>query len=129
MIEETARYASERGRKKVGVMATDGTVKGGMYKKALEKYGIEVVYPSEERQKDVMSLIYEQIKRGEKGDRHQFMNVVHELRGQGCDAVILACTELSVLNVNYSLNPDFYIDAMNVVAKACIERCGGVYCE
>ena len=45
MIEETARYASERGRKKVGVMATDGTVKGGMYKKALEKYGIEVVYP------------------------------------------------------------------------------------
>ena len=129
MIEETARYASERGRKKVGVMATDGTVKGGMYKKALEKYGIEVVYPSEERQKDVMSLIYEQIKRGEKGDRHQFMNVVHELRGQGCDAVILACTELSVLNVNYSLNPDFYIDAMNVVAKACIEKCGGVYCE
>ena len=129
MIEETAHYASERGRKKVGVMATDGTVKGGMYKKALEKYGIEVVYPSEERQKDVMSLIYEQIKRGEKGDRHQFMNVVHELRGQGCDAVILACTELSVLNVNYSLNPDFYIDAMNVVAKACIEKCGGVYCE
>ena len=35
-----------------------------MYKKALEKYGIEVVYPSGERQKDVMSLIYEQIKRG-----------------------------------------------------------------
>ena len=35
----------------------------------------------------------------------------------------------NVLNVNYSLNPDFYIDAMNVVAKACIEKCGGVYCE
>ena len=44
------------------------------------------------------------------------------MRAQGCDAVILACTELSVLNVNYSLNPDFYIDAMNVVAKACIEN-------
>ena len=106
-----------------------GTVQGGMYKKAMEAQGIEVVYPSKERQEDVMSLIYEQIKRGEKGDRHQFMNVVHELRAQGCDAVILACTELSVLNVNYSLNPDFYIDAMNVVAKACIEKCGGVYCE
>ena len=129
MIEETARYAAERGRKKVGIMATDGTVQGGMYKKAMEARGIEVVYPSKERQEDVMSLIYEQIKRGEKGDRHQFMNVVHELRAQGCDAVILACTELSVLNVNYSLNPDFYIDAMNVVAKACIEKCGGVYCE
>ena len=129
MIEETARYAAVRGRKKVGVMATDGTVQGGMYKKAMEAQGIEVVYPSRERQEDVMSLIYEQIKRGEKGDRHQFMNVVHELRAQGCDAVILACTELSVLNVNYSLNPDFYIDAMNVVAKACIEKCGGVYCE
>ena len=59
----------ERGRKKVGVMATDGTVQGGMYKKAMEAQGIEVVYPSKERQEDVMSLIYEQIKRGEKGDR------------------------------------------------------------
>lgn len=129
MIEETARYAAERGRKKVGVMATDGTVRGGMYKKAMEERGIEVVYPSEARQKDVMSLIYDQIKRGEKGDRHQFRTVVQELRQAGCDSVILACTELSVLNVNYSLNPDFYIDALNVAARVCIEKCGGIYSE
>ena len=69
-----------------------------------------------------------------RGVAHLFAHVadragqVDAARGER-HAVILACTELSVLNVNYSLNPDFYIDAMNVVAKACIERCGGVYCE
>ena len=128
MIEETARYAAERGCKKVGVMATDGTVQGGMYKQALERYGIKVQYPSAERQKDVMALIYDQIKRGEKGDKHQFMKIVGELKVEGCDAVVLACTELSVFNVNYGLNTEFYIDALNVAAKVCIEKCGGTYC-
>ena len=69
MIEETARYAAERGRKKVGIMATDGTVQGGMYKKAMEARGIEVVYPSKERQEDVMSL---KEQRAMLGDRLSF---------------------------------------------------------
>ena len=49
MIEETARYAAERGRKKVGIMATDGTVQGGMYKKAMDclLYTSGVVGPEE----------------------------------------------------------------------------------
>lgn len=129
MIEETAKYAKERHLKKVGILATDGTVQNNMYKKAMQKYEIETVYPSEKYQKDVMSLIYDQIKRGEKGDKHQFIGIVKELREKGCEAVILACTELSVFNINYGLNGDYYIDALDVATKACIEKCGGVYCE
>ena len=129
MIEETARYAYKKGAKVAGIMATDGTVRGDLYKKELEKYGIDTVYPSSRKQKDVMSLIYDQIKRGEKGDKHLFLAIAQEFREAGCDVVILACTELSVFNVNYSLNSDYYIDALDILTRACILKCGGILCE
>ncbi len=129
MIEETARYVHELGLTKVGVMATDGTVQGDLYKKALAAYGIQTVYPSPQRQKDVMALIYDEIKRGEKGDKHRFLQVVQELKEAGCQSVILACTELSVFNINYGLNSHYYVDALDVLTRACILRCGGQYCD
>lgn len=129
MIGETVAYINSQGLKKVGIMATDGTVQGDLYRKALEQYGIEAVYPSAEKQKDVMSLIYDQIKRGEKGDKHQFMGVVQELKEKGCQSVILACTELSVFNINYNLSSHYYVDALDVLTRVCIERCGGRYCD
>ncbi|SEF53824.1 aspartate racemase [Eubacterium ruminantium] len=127
MIEETAEYAAGRRYKKVGIMATDGTVQNDMYGKALRTKGIEAVYPDEEGQKKVMSIIYDEIKAGEKGDRHKFMEVAGPLRDEGCEAIILACTELSVFNVNYELGGDYYIDALNVLTRACIEKCGARY--
>lgn len=129
MIGETAAYIHNRGLKKVGIMATDGTVQGDLYRKMLAQYGIEAVYPSPERQADVMSLIYDQIKRGEKGDKHLFMRVVQELKDAGCQSVVLACTELSVFNLNYSLSSHYYVDALDVLTRVCIEKCGGKYCD
>lgn len=125
MIEETAAYAERRRLSKVGIMATDGTVRNNMYGKAMEKHGIEVVYPTVEDQRKVMSIIYDEIKAGEKGDKHKFMEVAGNLKESGCEAIILACTELSVFNNNYDLNSDYYIDALDVVTRACIEKCGG----
>ena len=96
-----------------------------MYGKAMEKHGIEVVYPTVEDQRKVMSIIYDEIKAGEKDDKHKFMEVAGNLKESGCEAIILACTELSVFNNNYDLNSDYYIDALDVVTRACIEKCGG----
>lgn len=128
MIQETAKFATERNIKKAGILATDGTVKSNFYREAFQKNGIETLYPSDTMQREVMSLIYDQIKTGQKGDKHQFMRIVQELREAGCDAVVLGCTELSVFNMNYDLDSHYYIDALDVLAKECIIRCGGNYC-
>ncbi|MPM10108.1 hypothetical protein SDC9_56432 [bioreactor metagenome] len=45
------------------------------------------------------------------------------LRAMGCDAGILACTELSVYRVYHGL-PDFYVDAMEVLVEQAILVCG-----
>ena len=42
---------------KIGIMGTDGTVGAGVYGRECKAAGVEVVYPSEKRQADVMSLI------------------------------------------------------------------------
>ena len=127
MIVETAGYVAGRGWKKVGILATDGTVKGGLYEKALNEKGVTALYPDEADQKAVMKLIYEEIKRGEMGTLSHFAPVIQHMKQMGCEAVVLACTELSVFAENYRLTDSFYVDAMGVLAERCITLCGGSY--
>ena len=60
----TAQLLLKKGVKKAGVLATDGTCQSGVYGKALEEEGIELVYPSSEKQGIIMSLIYDHVKAG-----------------------------------------------------------------
>ncbi|MBR6222793.1 MAG: amino acid racemase [Lachnospiraceae bacterium] len=125
MITETAAFAKTTGAKKVGVMGTTGTVRSDLYKKALNLHGIEAVYPDDEYQDVVMDIIYGQIKKGDKGSMSDFSRVVDHFSEKSCDAVILACTELSVFRENYMITDPFFIDALDVLARACITMCGG----
>lgn len=70
-----------------------------------------------------MSIIYDEIKRGEKGSREKFALIDRHMRERGCDGAILACTELSVYRAYHGL-PDYYLDAMEVLAERCITTCG-----
>ena len=63
---------------KIGIMGTDGTVGAGVYGRECEAAGAEVVYPSEKRQADVMSLIYDDVKAGREPDMDKFDRVMWE---------------------------------------------------
>ena len=123
MPRETVGVLAEEGRKRVGILATDGTIRTSVYQKECAARGIEAVSPPEEVQKLVMSIIYDEIKRGEKGSREKFAVIDRWLRQAGCDSAILACTELSVYRTYHGL-PDYYLDAMDVLAQRCITACG-----
>jgi aspartate racemase len=123
MIRETVAAIQASGKKKVGILATDGTVRTGIYQDALTQAGLTPVTLPENLQKTVMSIIYDEIKRGETGSREKFGEIDAYLRAQGCDCAILGCTELSVYRVLHSL-PPYYIDAMEVLAEQAILRCG-----
>ena len=107
-------------------MATDGTINSRIYHKECRKLGITPVKPSPERQRDVMSLIYDDIKSGKKGDRAKFDRVLSEFMRKGCDAVILACTELSVFKGKHEI-PTLCLDAMDVLVRESIIRSGAQY--
>jgi len=123
MIRETVAVIQAAGKKVVGILATDGTVQTGIYQRELEKAGLTAVIPPETIQKTVMSIIYDEIKRGETGSREKFAEIDAFLRDAGCDCAILGCTELSVFRNLHSL-PPYYIDAMEILAEQAILRCG-----
>ena len=123
MIRETAKFLSDNGKRRPGILATDGTIQTGLYQNACEAVGLEAVAPEAEIQKLVMSIIYDEIKSGKKGSWDKFQKIDQALQDMGCDCAILACTELSVFRTNYDL-PPFYVDAMAVLADQAVVRCG-----
>ena len=123
MIRETARELARQGKKRPGILATDGTIQTGLYQKECAAVGMEAVAPDPESQKLVMSIIYDEIKQGERGSREKFAAIDKAIRKLGCDCGILACTELSVFRTYHNL-PPFYVDAMEVLAETAVTRCG-----
>ena len=122
MIRETARLLASQGLKRPGILATDGTIRTGLYQKEFSAAGIQAVIPSPEAQELVMSLIYDDVKAGRDGDPQKFAAIHEDLLSQGCDCGVLACTELSVFADRHHL-PPFYTDAMAVLAERAVEAC------
>lgn len=111
--------------KKIGVLATDGTVRGDVYGRSLRKKGIDVGVPKEATQKAVMDFIYD-VKVGKSVDPAVILRAADELRADGCSAVILGCTELSVVSRANGLSrrDPMLIDAMEALARRCVALCG-----
>ena len=104
---------------KVGLMATEGTIKAHVYEKYLQK---EIYYPDDTLNKEVMSLIYDKVKKGLKVPKEEFMEVLDKFFQKGCDMVIMGCTELSVIVRDNDLYHDRrIIDAMKVLVDKTIE--------
>ena len=118
MVEETVLFAKEN-CKKVGILATSGTIETRTYQRVCDRLDLAYAVPSAKKQADVMDLIYADIKQGKPADRQKFDAVVEELKAEGCGRVILGCTELSLIKRDEKLG-DFYIDSMEVLAKNAI---------
>jgi len=123
MPARTVERLADSGKKKVAVLATDGTLKTGIYTRELEKRGISYYRPEGEIQAAVMSIIYDDIKEGKPGSMETWQKIEAAIRREGCDSAILGCTELSVFRENYDL-PDFYLDAMEVLVDDCLNFFG-----
>lgn len=123
IIEETTKYLLEKHISKVGLMATDGTVKSGLFQHSLQMAGIQVVLPEEEYQNDVMYLIYQNVKATKPAAMNRFEQVSARLWEKGAEVIILGCTELSMIRRDEKIGAG-YLDAMQVLAKCAVERCG-----
>ncbi len=67
MLRETARELARQGKKRPGILGTDGTIQTGLYQKECAALGLEAVAPAPDIQRLVMSIIYDEIKQGERG--------------------------------------------------------------
>ena len=123
IIRETASFCSFLGVKRVGILATEGTVRSRAYETVLGELGLTCVLCTPEEQTHISHIIYEEIKQGKTPDLPRFLRVADRLTERGCDALILGCTELSLLK-KYHLRDSRFVDSMEVLACSAIARCG-----
>ncbi|UTW12793.1 aspartate/glutamate racemase family protein [Marinobacterium rhizophilum] len=116
-----AEQLSANGVSRVGLMATDGTLKAGFYGDALGQYGIELVEHSALLQQRVMEGIY----RVKSGALHAGARLLEDCLQQfldsGVERVILGCTEIPLaLDSIQSPLGAYGVDATDALARACI---------
>lgn len=122
-IRETAELLKASDVKKVGILATDGTVNSKIFQDEIERLGIKAVVPKTDMQSKVMSLIYDDVKKGNKPDLNSFFEIKkYMLEEEKVEAIILGCTELSVIKRDYDLG-DGVLDAMEVLASKAVTLC------
>ena len=119
-----AAALKKAGVKKVGVLATDGTIQSGVYAAALAALGIEPVYPEPEHQAMVMALIYEGVKaRKLPLEAVPVAQLLESLRQKGAEKFLLACTELPIAFAALGIRQDC-LDPTRALALAAVEYAG-----
>ncbi|NCC81915.1 MAG: amino acid racemase [Clostridia bacterium] len=123
MIEETVKviHKTHGEGTKVGLLATDGTVRSALYNKYCEQYNLDMVVPDLKVQQDIMKVIYDNIK----GHMNLDSSLLEELieffvYEEKCKTIIIGCTELSCIPVREELKR-YTLDAMNVLVEKSIE--------
>ena len=122
-IRETALSLKAAGVTKAGILATDGTIESGLFQRAFAGEGISAMLPDRAGQQAVMQIIYQNVKAGQPVDSAAFWRVAEGLFGQGAQAVLLACTELSLVKRDFGLGEGF-LDVMEVLARKAVLICG-----
>lgn len=100
IADATASRIQATGLRKVGLLATRFTMEQDFYKGRLEQgYGLEVIVPDEDDRHIVHRIIYEELCQGiiREESRAQYRQILTRLKDQGAEAVILGCTEITLL--------------------------------
>ena len=103
----------------VAILATEGTLRAGLYQRALRQRGLTCYIPGRQAQTVVNDAIFRQIKRGLRADMDAWGRLETTLRGAGCGLILLGCTELSCIKDQEHLE-DWYLDPLEVLAEASI---------
>jgi aspartate racemase len=126
IADEVARAAAARGFRRIGVLGTHWLVKSEVYPKALHARGIEAVRPVDEDRDELGRIIMDELVPGvvKPASVAALQRIVERLAVQGCDAVVLGCTELPlVLGDHNTAVPT--LDSTRLIARAALARAIG----
>ena len=123
IADATGDALQEAGIRKVGLLGTRYTMQQDFYKGRLAEAGFAVCVPGEEYIAELNRIIFEELCVGEirEASRQYFARAIDDLKAQGCEAVILGCTEIGLLvRPEDSVLPLF--DTTVIHAKAAAKR-------
>jgi aspartate racemase len=121
IAEVVAEAAQQHGRKKLLITGTKYLLRGPVYPAILEPLEIAYAIPNLQEQEEINRMIFTELVKGKVSPAAQqrFDEIIGTWAGQGCDAVVLACTELPLL-VEGRDSPLATLDSTRLLARAAL---------
>lgn len=123
IADATAEEVNAAGVATVGLLGTRFTMEQDFYRGRLEQnHGLRVLVPSEAGRDTVHRVIYEELCLGKvrEDSRAAFRRIIEGLVQRGAEAVILGCTEISML-VRVEDSPVPIFDTTEIHARKAVE--------
>ncbi|WP_193180670.1 aspartate/glutamate racemase family protein [Nisaea sediminum] len=122
IAEAVTAAAVESGYTKLGITGTRWLVESDVYPEKLEAEGIAWQRPSPEEIEEAARIIMDELVPGiiRPSSVAYFRNVIEGLKGAGCDAVILGCTEIPLI-VNDANSALPVLDSTRLLARAALD--------
>ncbi len=123
IAEAVARQAKSQGFKTLAVTGTKYLMTGPVYPSILKRHGIECRIPDEAEREQIDRIIFSELVNGvfPEKSRLYFNTVIQRMKDQGCDAVVLGCTEIPLI-VNPNDCPLPTLDSTRLLARAALNE-------
>jgi aspartate racemase len=123
IAREVAADAKQRQFKRLAVLGTRYLMEGPVYREALKAAGIEFRVPGPEQRGRINQIIFDELVNGQFLPRSlaYCVEVIRSMKDEGCDAVVLGCTEIPLL-VAAEDSPLPTLDSTRILARAAVRK-------
>ncbi|MBW3096709.1 aspartate/glutamate racemase family protein [Pseudohoeflea coraliihabitans] len=100
IVDPTAEALRADGHRRVALLGTRFTMEEDFYRRRLtDRFGLEVFVPDQTGRETIHRIIYEELCRGtvNPASAELFRDVITTLKASGAQALILGCTELTMI--------------------------------
>ena len=123
IAEVVADEAAERIYQRVWLLGTKWLVQSDVYPEKLGARGIGFVRPTDEERREIDRIIMDELVYGvfRPESVTHFQLVIRRMKDDGCDAVVLGCTEIPLIISNRN-SPLPVLDSTRLLAWAALRR-------
>lgn len=122
IAEEVAKEAQRQNFQKIGILGTKFLMESSVYPDVFQSRGIEYLIPQEAQRLRINQIIFDELVYGniQEDAKNYFLAVIETLKANGCDAVVLGCTEIPLIVFpNESTLPT--LDSTRILARAALK--------
>jgi aspartate racemase len=123
IAEVVTAHAVERGFRRLGLTGTRWLLASETYPEKLRARGLQYLRPSPGECEEINRIIMDELVYGvfKPEAVAYFRQVVGRMKDEGCDAVVLGCTEIPLL-LDDSISPLPTLDSTRLLARAALRR-------
>ena len=123
IAEVVAQHAVARGFHRLGLTGTRYLVDSEVYPEKLAAHGLQCLRPNPGERAQINRFIFEELIAGvfSAAAVDCLQRVMQRMRAEGCDAVVLGCTELPLIMTDAN-SPLPTLDSTRLLARAALQR-------